>query len=120
MRGCDVARPDTLGNVRSTRNAAQDSQSAGGWAPYPTPVPEHRDDETGGYVLRVADQRFRVQERPLGDRHFEYRYTWLTGPNPGYGFTAAGPVKANVAEHRAAIGAFLADIDPATGYLRED
>jgi hypothetical protein len=60
--------------------------------------------------------------------------TWLTGPNPGYGFgsTLAGGAGATPEQIVAvmaettddaitrSIRSYLAEIDPATGYLRED
>lgn len=47
-------------------------------------------------------------------------YTWLSGPNPGYGFGVSPTRNLPLEEHQGNIRAFLADIDPATGYLRED
>ncbi len=60
--------------------------------------------------------------------------TWLTGSNPGYGFggTLAGGAGATPEQIVAvmaettddaitrSIRSYLAEIDPATGYLRED
>ena len=47
-------------------------------------------------------------------------YTWLSGPNPGYGFGLSPTRNLSLEEHQGNIRAFLADINPATGYLRED
>jgi hypothetical protein len=74
----------------------------------------------------------------------QYRYAWLSGPNPGYGFTsgialaltredagrlvrdekaeAAGALDRfthpTLADMEAEVRAFLRDIDPETGFLR--
>lgn len=86
-------------------------------------VPQERE-------LVVDGERFRVMVEGL-----THHVTWLTGPNPGYGFggTLAGgaggtperiaTVMAETTDDDAmnrSIRSFLADIDPATGYLRED
>ncbi|PRX12667.1 hypothetical protein CLV67_12790 [Actinoplanes italicus] len=45
-------------------------------------------------------------------------YTWLDGPDPGYGFTSsAATTGLTVDGHRASIRAFLAAVDPATGHV---
>jgi hypothetical protein len=46
-------------------------------------------------------------------------YTWLSGPNPAYGF-ALSPTQDSFDEHRENIREFLVDIDPTSGYLSED
>lgn len=47
-------------------------------------------------------------------------YTWLNGPNPGYGFGASPTSNLSVAEHMENIRGFLAVVDPITGYIEED
>jgi hypothetical protein len=47
------------------------------------------------------------------------QYTWLTGPNPGYGF-GTSPTSDDVDQHRANIRSFLEMIDPGTGFIEED
>lgn len=47
-------------------------------------------------------------------------YTWLSGPGPGYGFSLSPTPNVSLDEHRENIREFLADVDPATGYLSED
>ena len=64
------------------------------------------------------------------------RYTWISGPNPGYGFQSGAPSVAwrtgnrlptaplpiplpTVRYHRTCISGFLAEIDPETGYMSE-
>lgn len=78
----------------------------------------NRDDER---LLAVGNEMFAVILRP---RHsgplYEYDYHWLTGPNDGYGFGISGPFETSDDEHRVRIREFLADIDPATGYLSDD
>lgn len=91
----------------------------GGWAPFVERSPA--DASVGSdRVLTVAGERFRVRLRPRHGPVYEYDYTWLTGPNHGYGFAVGGPLAQGVEEQRATIRDFLAKIDPVTGYLRED
>lgn len=47
-------------------------------------------------------------------------YTWLSGPNSGYGFSLSPTPNISLEEDRDNIREFLADIDPTTGYLSED
>ena len=74
-------------------------------------------------TLDVDGELFEVRTDGRGGTH----YTWLTGPNQGYGF-GSGPIRAygsgerpardqTAEEHRAGIRAFLAGINPETGYL---
>jgi hypothetical protein len=46
-------------------------------------------------------------------------YTWLNGPDPGYGFGVSPAAEPSLDEHRANIRRFLADIDPTTGHLHD-
>ncbi|MGC5033300.1 hypothetical protein [Micromonospora sp. DT229] len=41
-------------------------------------------------------------------------YTWLSGPNPGYGFGLSPTADLSLDEHRENIRAFLAMVDPST------
>jgi hypothetical protein len=66
--------------------------------------------EVDGEVFSVSVDR--------GGTHYE----WMSGPNPGYGFTV-GPTRArpmSLDEHRALARDFLAQVDPATGYIEDD
>ena len=45
-------------------------------------------------------------------------YTWLSGPNEGYGF-GVSPAPRSLEEHRRHIRGFLAQVDPATGYIED-
>ena len=47
-------------------------------------------------------------------------YDWLSGPNKGYGFGSSGTPNRSVEEHREGIRAFLAMINPNTGYIGDD
>jgi hypothetical protein len=64
-------------------------------------------------TLEVDGELFAV--RP--DRRGGTRYTWLTGPNAGYGYGESPTPDRSAEEHRRSIRGFLAQIDPATGYL---
>lgn len=86
--------------------------------PEPGLVPEHprtvRDEPV---LLTVDGHTFRVGQR--ADQPGTYDFDWLTGPHD-YGFTLGGPaVPMSRREMEDAIRGFLAEIDPATGYLRE-
>ncbi|GAA1463556.1 hypothetical protein GCM10009619_42430 [Williamsia maris] len=84
----------------------------------------------GSIALVVDGEAFRVAVAADGG----CRYTWVSGPTPGYGFEASAPRVAwrsssglppaplplplpTIAHRRRAIRDFLAEIDPKTGYL---
>ncbi|NEA68469.1 hypothetical protein [Streptomyces sp. SID12488] len=48
-----------------------------------------------------------------------YHFTWLTGPDPGYGFgfSTHPPVQADTAELEYSIRDFLSQVDPGTGHI---
>jgi hypothetical protein len=53
------------------------------------------------------------------DRPGQVHYTWVSGPNPGYGFstgTSDGREMSD-ADIEASIRNFLAQVDPETGYI---
>ena len=54
------------------------------------------------------------------DDHGGTGYTWLTGPNLGYGFGVSPTPDASLDDHRQNIRDFLAQVDPGTGYLADD
>jgi hypothetical protein len=68
------------------------------------------------YTLDVDGQVFALRPAEFGGT----AYTWLSGPNPGYGFGVSPTPSWTVEQHRAIIRDFLARIDPATGYLGDD
>lgn len=70
---------------------------------------------TPGRLLVVDGERFEVT--PRAGREQTYDYRWLSGPNPGYGFSST--VTLTEDDHVAQIRGFLAEIDPETGYLAE-
>lgn len=61
----------------------------------------------------VNGETFRVRRR--GPR--TYDYDWVSGANPGYGFTRGSSVEGTPTrgDHEEAIRGFLAGIDPQTG-----
>ncbi|GAA1581325.1 VOC family protein [Kribbella karoonensis] len=68
-------------------------------------------------MLEINGERFQISTRP--GHPGTYDYTWLTGPNPNYGFTESGPSTPtrSEADHHHAITTFLSGINPTTGYL---
>lgn len=47
-------------------------------------------------------------------------YTWLSGPNSGYGFGVSPTPNLSIDEHMENIRDFLALVDPTTGYIEDD
>ena len=68
------------------------------------------------FTVDVDGELFAI--RPMGDGGTAY--DWLSGPNKGYGFGSSGTPNRSVEEHRESIRAFLAMIDPNTGYIGDD
>ena len=68
------------------------------------------------FTLEVDGERFAVRRH--GDDGTAY--DWLSGPHKGYGFGSSTPPDRPVEEHRESIRAFLAMIDPDTGYIGDD
>ncbi|QKW05813.1 hypothetical protein HUT18_04875 [Streptomyces sp. NA04227] len=66
-------------------------------------------------ILTVDGQRFTVTKRGSGVYDFE----WVSGPNPGYGFTTSvhGANRLTEAELEESARDFLSQIDPETGYI---
>lgn len=85
-----------------------------GWAPA---FERPSYDET--IELTVDGERFRVGRR--SGEPCTYDYTWLTGPNDGYGFTTSLNAEHTMTdeEHEASIRDFLSGIDPETGHLAD-
>jgi hypothetical protein len=68
------------------------------------------------FTLDVDGERFAIRRAGDGGT----AYDWLSGPNKGYGFGSSGTSNRPVEEHRESIRAFLAMIDPNTGYIGDD
>ncbi|MDG6103686.1 hypothetical protein Daura_24795 [Dactylosporangium aurantiacum] len=73
-------------------------------------------DAAGSVTLDVDGERFALRPNAFGGTD----YTWLSGPNPGYGFGVSPTPDPSLDEHLEHIRGFLAQIDPATGYLGDD
>ncbi|MFE2183979.1 hypothetical protein [Streptomyces sp. NPDC059455] len=69
------------------------------------------------WMLKVDGERFDVATRP--GEPGTYDFTWLTGPNPGYGFTTGvhGADSLSTPELEAAARDFLRQVDPETGHI---
>jgi hypothetical protein len=82
---------------------------------------EGRSDPDGitTFTLEVDGDQFavRLEVDPAG--YTDTGYTWLSGPNKGYGFGIGGPPNPSLEEHRKRIREFLAMVDPATGYIED-
>ena len=68
------------------------------------------------FILDVDGERFAVRRASDGGT----AYDWLSGPNRGYGFGSSGTPHRSRESHRESIRTFLAQIDPATGYIGDD
>lgn len=87
----------------------------------PTALPGVCPDTNGGtdvtsFTLEVDGEVFEL--RPDQDGGTDYG--WLSGPNPGYGFSLSPTPNLSLDQHRENIRRFLAEIDPSTGFLGED
>ncbi|GIJ27612.1 hypothetical protein Vqi01_27740 [Micromonospora qiuiae] len=87
--------------------------------PEPGLVPEHlrpTPDESDSLMLTVDGQDFRVWSPVPGT----YNFDWLSGPHDyGFGLSRSDGSTMSRPEMEQAIRDFLAQIDPATGYLAE-
>ncbi len=70
---------------------------------------------SGRHRGRLGDLGQGRRDDAFGGTH----YTWLNGPNPGYGFSVS-PTADDNEEHQANIRSFLSMIDPRTGYIDQD
>ena len=73
--------------------------------------------QPGELRLLVDSEVFDIELDP--DQPGGCHYRWVSGPNPGYGFTQvrSDGQRPSLAEHRAAIRDFLGSINRDTGYL---
>lgn len=85
----------------------------GGWAAVPGIAPE--GVVAAASQLECDGEIFEARPDEFGGTH----YTWVTGPNPGYGFSLS-PTPDDTEQHRTNIRSFLSMIDPRTGYIEED
>jgi hypothetical protein len=95
------------------------SSSGDGNGPPAIPAVYRRPEGSPGPVLFTLDvdgERFAIRGAGGGGT----AYDWLSGPNEGYGFGSSRTPNRPVDEHRESIRAFLAMIDPDTGYIGDD
>jgi hypothetical protein len=82
------------------------------WRPSPIPPPAEPAVRVtaDGEVFDVTTQT---------DQPGHYHYAWISGPNPGYGFSSASSDGrlSSVVDHEEAIRNFLSQVDPVTGYI---
>ncbi|MST31551.1 hypothetical protein GHK86_02245 [Acidimicrobiaceae bacterium USS-CC1] len=82
--------------------------------------------ERESFDVDVDGERFAVRPRPDGG----VDYDWLSGPNAGYGFSSGPGIawgsppageapELSMDRHRERIRAFLALVDPQTGYIED-
>ena len=73
------------------------------------------------FVVEIEGEEFAVRlVTDLVSGYTDADYTWLSGPNKGYGFGVGGPPNPSPEEHRQRIRDFLAMVDPTTGYIEGD
>jgi hypothetical protein len=68
------------------------------------------------FTLDVDGERFAVRRAGDGGT----AYDWLSGLDKGYGFGSSRTPNRSVEEHRESIHAFLAMVDPNTGYIGDE
>jgi hypothetical protein len=97
------------------------SPSGDGNGPPAVPAVYRGTEGRPGPVLLTLDvdgERFAIRRAAWGQDGTAY--DWLSGPNEGYGFGSSGAPDRPVEEHRQHIRAFLAMVDPDTGYIGDD
>jgi hypothetical protein len=87
----------------------------------PEAVPGLRPETEGtadatSLTLDVDGEMFVLRSNEFGGTD----YTWLSGPNPGYGFGVSPTPNLSLAEHTEHIRGFLNIVDPTTGYIEDD
>ncbi len=68
------------------------------------------------HTLEVDGEMFALRRNEFNGTD----YTWLSGPNPGYGFSTSPTPDLSLDEHTENIRHFLAMVDPSTGYIEDD
>ena len=112
-RWTPASRTDNHGYVDATHTGGNDGD--------PLAVPgAYREAEiepaVALFTLDVDGEVFALSASKDGGTH----YAWLSGPNEDYGFSTSAPPNVPLEEHREHIRVFLAQIDPATGYVEDD
>ena len=87
----------------------------GEWAALPAVEPSSMPGDEAASTLEVDGEVFELRSDGFGGTH----YNWISGPNPGYGFSTS-PTPDSFEQHRASIRSFLSMVDPATGYIEDD
>jgi hypothetical protein len=79
------------------------------------------EPDASSFSLEVDGELFvvRVVKDPA-TYYTDTEYSWLSGPNKGYGFGVGGPPNLSLDDHRVRIREFLAGVDPSTGYLEQN
>lgn len=93
----------------------------GDWTVHPEAVPGLRPEagdaaDAESLTLEVDGETFVLRANESGGTD----YTWLSGPNPGYGFGVSPTSNLSLDEHTENIRGFLAIVDPTTGYIEDD
>ena len=96
------------------------SYPAGGDAD-PSAVPgidpvQRGEESPADVVVDVDGELFAISP----DEFSGTQYTWLSGPNEGYGFATSPTPDWTTDQHRDNVRSFLAHVDPATGYLEDE
>jgi hypothetical protein len=71
--------------------------------------------DAASLTFEVDGELFVVRPNEFGGAD----YTWLSGPNPGYGF-GVSPTPNSLYEHMENIRGFLDIVDPTTGYIEDE
>ena len=66
-------------------------------------------------TLEVDGEMFALRPNGFGGTD----YTWLSGPNPGYGFGVSPTPNLSLGRHMENIRGFLAMVDPSTGHIED-
>jgi hypothetical protein len=82
---------------------------------------DHKQPASPPQALRVTIDGNVFDIAAVAEHPGEYHYTWISGPNPGYGFTSASSTgkRLEMLDHVNAVRNFLTQIDPKTGYIEE-
>ncbi|MEU1605761.1 hypothetical protein [Micromonospora matsumotoense] len=87
----------------------------------PEAVPGLRPETAGladatSRMLEVDGETFVLRANAFGGTD----YTWLSGPNPGYGFGVGPMASLSLDGHTKNIRDFLDTVDRGTGYIEDD